>query len=93
MSCTPNNIVHDLFDMSFILINRRFSNGNRQCTNGVRIRSECQYTCIPGYHLKGRTMIECLKTSGNEGKWSGDEPTCRGEYYSASVNKQGIENM
>ncbi|XP_077164501.1 sushi repeat-containing protein SRPX2 [Paroedura picta] len=46
--------------------------GSYQCSNGVKLDSQCSYTCPLGYHLEGDRRRMCLE----DGHWSGSDPIC-----------------
>ncbi|XP_049622879.1 sushi repeat-containing protein SRPX2 [Suncus etruscus] len=48
------------------------TSGTYSCTNGVLLNSQCDYTCLRGYHLEGDHSRICME----DGKWSGGEPVC-----------------
>ena len=51
-------------------------------TDNVRpVSSTVTYSCVDGYILNGGSTRTCL----SDGMWSGEEPTCDGNYYQQLV--------
>ena len=44
--------------------------------SGTEEGSTATYHCNEGYELEGNQIREC----GSDGMWSGEEPTCEGEF-------------
>ena len=72
-----------LFHFSYIAFCPQLSapsNGLVQ-VEGVKEGSHAKYSCIKGYRLKGEENRVCLEG----GKWSGEEPICKGKETRTSL--------
>ena len=61
-------------------------NGNVDLT-GVTVGSRATYSCDRGFELKGDQSRTCQ----SNGRWSGNNPFCKGDFLAIYILKQHVE--